>query len=190
MGPYLNQAWPGRFEKQRNLFKQRGKMRVSQRVAGLVDKFDPSRRASRDVDKENAENVGRSADCASLPLQPRTLRDGDHSSKASACGGAESRTPLRRVSADNKQRDAAQSGELSSVPKLNLGLLHRAMESIPAFSPALRSPTFLSHSSVDSGNDFSSQAEHMDDEELKFILRRQYKKVVFSLVFGLLQRMW
>ena len=161
-------------------------MLVSRRVPGLVDKFDPSRRASRDVDKENAENARR-GDCVSLPLQQRTLCDVDHSSKASACGGADSRIPLRRVSAGNKQRDATQSGELSSVPKLNLGLLRRAMESIPASSPASAKKgnehSFLSHSSVDSGNDFSSQAEHMDDEELKFILRRQYKKVVFSFVF-------
>jgi len=30
-------------------------------------------------------------------------------------------------------------------------------------------------------NDFSNHAEHMQDEELKYILRRQYKKVCVSV---------
>ena len=95
-------------------------------------------------------------------------------------------------------------GDTRHVPKLNLGLLRRAAESIPAHSPvsvsvktdkrdqtrrsSKRGELSASHSSsVDSGNDFSSQAEHMDDEELKFILRKQYKKVCAVLSPSLCQ---
>jgi hypothetical protein len=79
------------------------------------------------------------------------------------------------------------------VPKLNLGFVPGAEQSslVPGtphrhnnvkragFRRSSRAGecSVSSQSSVESGNDFSSHADHMDDDELKSILRRQYRKV-------------
>jgi hypothetical protein len=79
-------------------------------------------------------------------------------------------------SANNARRQGA------FVPKLNLGFVPVApQEPQSQHATVLRRSTgecsVSSQSSVDSGNDFSTHADHMDDGELKSILRRQYKKV-------------
>jgi hypothetical protein len=95
----------------------------------------------------------------------------------------------------------ATASQAPVVPRLNLenlGFLHRVAEGEAQLSkpvsarikelrpkPSNRSSrhhpgaeySVSSQGSVESGNDFSSHAEAMEDEELKYILRRQYKKV-------------
>jgi len=142
-------------------------------------------RCCREVDKENAVVANGSGPYGDGRRAPRDLERITCSNLDARSNG---RLPFRVI---NKEGDAP-AGK-TCVPKLNLDLLRRAAESLPAASPlsatkkgpgdqarrgsSKNGELSVSQSSADSGHDFSSQAEHMDDEELKFILRRQYKKV-------------
>jgi hypothetical protein len=95
---------------------------------------------------------------------------------------------------DNKENFGCFANVKSAfVPKLNLGFVPGAEPSSreqwtphrhnnvkrAGFRRSSRAEecSVSSQSSVESGNDFSTHADHMDDDELKSILRRQYRKV-------------
>ena len=95
---------------------------------------------------------------------------------------------------DNKENFGCFANVKSAfVPKLNLGFVPEAERSSreqwtphrhinvkrAGFRRSSRAGecSVSSQSSVESGNDFSTHADHMDDDELKSILRRQYRKV-------------